>query len=235
MSRNDVIEKFNNERYATDDDMDVRMSSHYLRYKIIKSLVENIIQEKKTASLKIIDMGCGPGHLGKTLLPLGVEVWGADISDNSLVLVKEKGMKTLKVNLEEDFGISEKFDVVIATEVIEHIYDTEVFLDRLKGILKDDGVLIVTTPNVVSIGRRILMFFGTNPILDYKLSGGAGHIRYFTFKDLKSLLEEKGFEVILKKTDTVNVSFDGKIHSRILGRLFPSLGRAIVMMAKKKG
>lgn len=233
----EILERFNNERYNDDTSMEIEASNHYLRYEKISYYVKHYVEKNTMQSeIKLLDVGCGPGHL-MYFLPKAnnLSVFGCDISENSLQRAREKGMKTVKCNLWEKFPFpDESFDVIVASEVIEHIYDTETFIRELKRIMKKDGILIITTPNVASLGRRVMLLFGMNPILEYKLSGGAGHIRYFTFKDMKHFLRENGFDILVLETDTVNISFSGKIHWKYLGRLIPTWGRCIFCVVKKQ-
>ncbi|URA10912.1 class I SAM-dependent methyltransferase [Thermospira aquatica] len=231
-----ILEEFNSERYDDDHSMDIHSSNNYLRYHLIyKHIKEYVEKNKRDVEVKLLDVGCGPGHLATFLSPLkNLTLYGCDISEKSLALAKEKGMNTVKCNLWETLPFPDGFfDIVVATEVIEHIYDTEHFIREIKRILKEDGLLVITTPNVASLGRRIMLLLGINPVLEYKLSGGAGHIRYFTFKDLRSFLIENGFRIVKMETDAINISFNGKIYSRFLGRVFPTLGRCVCCVANK--
>lgn len=229
------VERFNRSRYADDTSMDKTQSNHYLRYTMIQKTVQKIVHSHEKKMYKVLDVGCGPGHLAEYLQGIDkIEMYGCDISDEALKIAEKKGMKTTKVNLWEKFPFADKsFDIIIATEVIEHIYDTEYFIDEIKRILKDDGYLILTTPNVASLGRRFMLLLGKNPVLEYQLSGGAGHIRYFTFADMKTFLQNKGWTILSLQTDAINFSGSGKFYSRWLGKIFPSLGRCIFVVARK--
>jgi methionine biosynthesis protein MetW len=228
--KSNKIEEFNSNRYATDDDMDILM--HYSRYKKIIQLIQQIRVQKK--NIKVLDLGCGPGHLGKMILEEGFDVWGADISDNSIQLAKEKGLKVIKASFEDRLPFQDQeFDIVVSSEVIEHIYDTESFIQEINRIMKKNASLIITTPNVASFGRRIFLLLGKNPILEYQLSGGAGHIRYFTFKDMNIFLANHGFIVDKQITDIINLSARGKINSIFLGKMFPKFGRSIITLCHK--
>jgi methionine biosynthesis protein MetW len=234
MSERQIIEEFNNERYNNDESMNLEFLSNLQRYEIILKKVESIIQANAIKNPQIVDLGCGPGHLCKYISEKGYPVTGVDISDNSLELVRQKGIKAVKANLQEKLPFEDnELDIVIATEVIEHIYDTESFMEEIKRITKPGGSIIITTPNVASLARRFMLFFGKNPYLDYKLSGTAGHIRYFTFRSMKDFMRQFGLQIVSLETEAVNLSGSGKLNSRFLGRIFPRLGKTIICVCKK--
>ena len=129
-----------------------------------------IVRIKKVLDLigtgkTVLDVGCWDCSISLLIKANGNEVYGLDNSDNAIQLATEKGILVKKCNLEEekwpDFGF--KFDVVFAGEIIEHIFDTDKFLRNIYHILKDDGCLVLTTPNIASLGRRIMLFFRDEP------------------------------------------------------------------------
>jgi hypothetical protein len=126
----------------------------------------------------------------------------------------KKYIKDLKIHMElSDFSQTEvkdlfgteneKFDVVIFTDIIEHL-DHTTFLNALKAIrlkMKDNAILIITTPNLVSLPHRIRILFGKgslNYFGDGTLNleeGIYGHINYFDITRLTRLLNDVGFHV----------------------------------------
>lgn len=239
MGRTEALQEFNNERYKTEKDMDLDKSVNYMRYKLICDLISKEIASQPLrypdkTRVKVVDIGCGPGHLTGQIKDLGVDVEGADLSDNSLEILKKKSLKGKKVDLEDTFPYKDStFDVVVASEIIEHIIRTEFFLDELIRICKPGGILIITTPNVASLARRLMLLFGVNPYLEYKLYGGAGHVRYFTFKNMRSFLTEHGLKIEKLFSEAINLSFSGNVVTKLGARIFPALGRNIYSVSRK--
>jgi 2-polyprenyl-3-methyl-5-hydroxy-6-metoxy-1,4-benzoquinol methylase len=74
--------------------------------------------------------------------------------------------------------------------------DTDKFIIEMKRILKPDGLLFLTTPNIAALKNRLRLLFGKYPYnLEYKL-GGAGHVHIYNKTKLKEQLEEHGLKVI---------------------------------------
>ncbi len=194
-------------------------------------LVLEFVGHKK----KVLDIACCDGKIGELLLRNGNEVCGIDISESTLKAARDKGLSAYKVDLEcEEFPFPDNyFDVVFAGEIIEHIFDTDWFLVRIKRILKPKGSLILTTPNLATLGRRLLLMLGKNPLLEVSIEGdAAGHIRYFVKKTLESLLKKHDFEINGHTSDVVNFNKSGRFYSTKLARIFPSIGRTIIVKAE---
>jgi methionine biosynthesis protein MetW len=198
----------------------------------IRFLLEMIGDKKK----KILDIGCGDGTLMEPLIANKHTVIGLDISGPALTIAKKKGLNVKDLDLTSDWSekITDKFDVVLAGEIIEHVFDTDKFLVNINNVLKKGGHLVLSTPNIASLPRRIMLLLGFSPYIETTArSYDAGHIRYFTFNSLKALLDQNGFQVIEQKSDGINLDSTGNLYINFIVRKFPSLGRSLIVKAKK--
>lgn len=190
-------------------------------------------------SRKIIcDIGCSDGLLGELLLKDGHQVYGIDVSAGALELAQSRGLTTFQLNLETDrlpFDDS-SLDVVTLVEVLDQTYDTGRVLEEIRRILKVGGQLVVSVPNVVSLGRRISHLFGRTPFFYQSLEdkGATGAFRYFTKRSLFRLLEEHGFRPIRITSDFINIGTYGNLRSPMLAKIFPTLGSSLIVSAIKK-
>ncbi len=105
----------------------------------------------KKNNLKVLDAGCGEGHLIQKLNSVNNKnkYYGADLTGIALKKAKKrcpyanlKKMDLTKLNYDASF-----FDIVICSEVIEHIYEYEKVISELVRVLKKGGFLIITFPN----------------------------------------------------------------------------------------
>ncbi len=128
---------------------------------IIESVVNYISQYGK--NVKIIDLGCGRGYILSELLKKGYNnIYGVDVKDqrefknfqflSNIDFCKENWSQIII----EKFG---KFDIAIATEVIEHLTNPFLFLKETKNLLENDSKLILTFPNVHNLKSKILYVF----------------------------------------------------------------------------
>ncbi|MEW5768100.1 MAG: class I SAM-dependent methyltransferase [bacterium] len=96
---------------------------------------------------KVLDYGCGVGHLGIELIKHGFEVTNADVPGRTFNFVKwryqKKGLLTKFVELNDKFSLSETYDVILCTDVLEHIPNPIDTLRLLSKHLKGDGILLI--------------------------------------------------------------------------------------------
>ena len=104
-------------------------------------------------NLKILDVGCGGGLLCEPLSKLGADVVGIDAGAKNINIAKIHSKENDLVidyrlqDVEELAKTDEKFDVVLAMEIIEHVGDVEKFVAAIKNCLKPEGILFVATLN----------------------------------------------------------------------------------------
>jgi methionine biosynthesis protein MetW len=159
-----------------------------------KTIFSFLRYEKKTK--KILDCGCGNG-LTLNFLKLNnfKELYGVDISSKCLKECRKKGIKNLKkVNLEEEKLPYRKnsFDIVICSEVFEHLFNPHIALQEIKRVLKDNGFAIFSFPNELNLRSRIRILFGGE--IHDPLAVGS-HIRFFKPNTIRKFLNLNGFEV----------------------------------------
>jgi 2-polyprenyl-3-methyl-5-hydroxy-6-metoxy-1,4-benzoquinol methylase len=110
----------------------------------ILSAVSKPYLKKRT---ELLDVGCGTGVVLQHFKSQGISVTGIDFSKEALKFCRKRGLTSLKqVNLEKKLPKMQQFDIIIAADVIEHLNDDLGALKRIKGLLKKDGVLIVSVP-----------------------------------------------------------------------------------------
>lgn len=216
----------------------------------VTGFVEKIFRKWIVANAKgprILDLGCGDGTITAVLTDK-YEVVGVDISESNLDQARKLGLRTLKHDLGKKlpFGDGE-FDTVVSSQVLEHLYDTDFYLEEAFRVLKKGGVLLLTTPNAVSLTDRVRVMLGKLPItcevsMRYKLGSKDlpnGHIRPYTFPELRFQLTRTGFKVVDERTTNFPFPIYWSVPNVLketavrLGRLKPSFGGQIMVKAVK--
>ena len=131
---------------------------------------------------RALDVGCGDGRLTAELG--AAELTAADVSAVALERARSRLPQARLVELEPDaplpFGDGE-FELVLCLETVEHVRDLQLFLSELRRVLSPGGLLALSTPGTLALGRP-----------EHPLSP---HLRRFTRRSLRRLLRELGFEV----------------------------------------
>jgi len=104
------------------------------------------------SGLRILDIGCGAGLLCEPLTRLGAQVIGVDPSATNISVAKlhaERGHLSIdyRCTTIEEMDPRERFDIVLAMEVVEHVANVGMFLDRCAALLKPSSMLVASTIN----------------------------------------------------------------------------------------
>ena len=148
------------------------------RIKFIIQNVSRILNHDKTDvnlldGINCIDIGCGGGILSEKLNRLGAKVTGIDASQSSIEVAKEHSIKSrLKINykcistselIETEKGkVINKFDLVVASEVIEHVDNRKSFLSDISNLCRPGGLVVFTTINNSLTGVLFGKIFAEN-------------------------------------------------------------------------
>jgi Methyltransferase domain len=107
-----------------------------------------------------------------------------------------------KIGKQGEERLTGNYDLVIAAEVIEHLYlDLDLIFMQLNDLTRIGGFVLVQTPNAAALKKRGALLFGKNPfemIRPCYQPGSGGHIREFTMKELEDHAKTNGFEVVEK-------------------------------------
>jgi len=158
----------------------------------------NLINIDNLKNKRILDMACASGYLARELKQSNNYVAAIDISEENISKVKHQIDKTVVLDIEnEDWPtefINNKFDIIIAGEIIEHLFDQENFLKKIKQLLKSDSILIMTTPNFLLWNNRLRMFFGQYG--EKEVLYDKSHIHLLSYYGFKKLLEKSAFNIV---------------------------------------
>lgn len=155
---------------------------------------------------KILDVGCGGGILSEPLARIGAEVTGIDTSLQLIDVAKKHALldsdllgrlnyvQTTVENFEKEN--KEKYDAVVASEVIEHVIDPQLFLKCCSAIVKPGGSLFITTPNRTLLSW-LSVIVATEYILKYMPIGTHEWNKFISPEEVQRLLEIYGLKTKL--------------------------------------
>jgi 2-polyprenyl-3-methyl-5-hydroxy-6-metoxy-1,4-benzoquinol methylase len=154
----------------------------------------------KNSNRAILDLGCGNGHLVNYLIKQGYNAYGTDASEKGISIARKSNPERFYV---QDLSTGKlpaelqgiKFDTIIATEVIEHLYDPEGFINFCKDALNGKGEIILSTPYHGYLKNLTLSIFNKwDAHLGPMWLGG--HIKFWSRATLSKALSNAGFTVI---------------------------------------
>ncbi len=194
-------------------------SCDYVAPKILEIL-------SKSGPSRVLDLGCGNGQLCAQMVQAGHHLVGVEYDQAGVEIARKtySGISFHNFGVQDDPGAllagegNRLFDAVVSTEVIEHLFSPHLLPQYAAAVLRDNGLLIVTTPYHGYLKNLALSLFDKWDYHHTPLWHG-GHIKFWSKTTLTQLLKENGFDV---------VEFHG------VGR-FPYLWKSMVLVAKKTG
>jgi 2-polyprenyl-6-hydroxyphenyl methylase/3-demethylubiquinone-9 3-methyltransferase len=152
------------------------------------------------AGLRILDVGCGGGILAEPLARLGAGVVGIDPSDRNIEVARRHAAQSGLVvdyrntSAEALAEAGEKFDVVLAMEVVEHVTDVGLFIDVAAGMVKPDGLFFVATLNR-TVKSFALAIVGAEYILRWLPRGTHQWDKFVTPNELEIAIAQSGMHI----------------------------------------
>lgn len=142
----------------------------------------------------ICDLGCGNGHISGRLAALGYEVTGVDASASGIRVARRvyPGVRFVEALIDRELVTLGHFDLVLSSDVIEHLYRPSDLLEAASSLLLPGGRLLLGTPYHGYLKNLALAVTGK---LESHLSAlhDGGHIKFFSVKTLSILLQRHEF------------------------------------------
>jgi 2-polyprenyl-3-methyl-5-hydroxy-6-metoxy-1,4-benzoquinol methylase len=148
---------------------------------------------------RVLELGCTAGHFTRALVKQSSVVVGVEIDPAAAERAMEIAEQVLVADLDDPdalTGLAERqFDVVVAGDTLEHLRDPLPVLRVCRRLLKPEGFLVVSVPNVAHADLRLTLLSGNFP---YRESGllDTTHLRFFTRRTLHDLLSAAGFVTV---------------------------------------
>lgn len=152
-------------------------------------------------SKRVLEIGCGPGSITKILAQQGqCRVTGLELDPEAIKKVAPYCETIMQADLNSAEwprlldGV-ERFDVVVAADVLEHLYDPWVTLKHMISFINPNGYLVVSLPHV---GHAAVVSCLINSDFEYRDWGllDSTHIRFFGLKNIETLFAQAGLKIV---------------------------------------
>jgi 2-polyprenyl-6-hydroxyphenyl methylase / 3-demethylubiquinone-9 3-methyltransferase len=159
--------------------------------------------------IKLLDIGCGGGLLSEPLARIGAKVTGADASEKNIktaMLHSEKNNLSIEYLVTTAESLAQErpayYDVIINMEVIEHVADTQLFIDSCFKMLKPNGIMVIATLNR-TLKSYLFAIIGAEYILRWLPVGTHDWQKFLTPDEIHALCHHHA-----KRLDIAGASFN---------------------------
>lgn len=171
---------------------EVDMSSQTAPANVIRMVGEN---------KRVLEIGCGPGSITKLLVKKGLcQVTGLELDPDAIKRVAPYCERVMQVDLNSSgwptlLENCKAFDVVVAADVLEHLYDPWATLKRMVSLISQNGYLVISLPHVGHAAIASCLIDGDFNYRDCGLLDRT-HIRFFGLKNIEDLFKQAGLKII---------------------------------------
>lgn len=177
---------------------------------------------------RVLDMGAGPGGLAVALVKKGCQV---TVVDKFEARMAPTDVEVIVHDLDGEVTFDPTgYDYLLLLDVIEHLRDPELFMERLRARFGfQPQTLILTTPNIAFIVQRLMLALGQ---FNYGESGilDRTHVRLFTFRSIRHLLRDNGF--VIEEVRGVPAPFPKAFGDNAFARSLISLNLGLIRLSK---
>jgi len=183
-----------------------------IRYHLEKFNPEDYHNERlwvKSADLvnentHLLEIGCATGYMSEYFTKAkNCKVLAVDYNHDQVEIAQKRGLNAISGNIEDAEFLNKiknytelngKFDIILATELIEHLMNAETFLINIKDFLKPEGYIIVSTPNIAHWSVRKNLLLGN---FDYEETGilDKTHLKFYTARTFTDLLNKCAYKI----------------------------------------
>jgi O-antigen biosynthesis protein len=176
---------------------------------------------------RVLDVGCSTGYVAERLQARGATVVGLDMDERAAAQARRfceavhvGDVETMELPFEPA-----SFDAIVCGDLIEHLRDPRAFLERVRPLLRADGRVVLSTPNIANWAMRLGLLFGRFRYTEWGILDRT-HTHLFTRKTLRECLNAAGYRIsVFDFTVPVPVLSTPRVEALAhwVGRVRPSL------------
>ncbi|MGQ0793009.1 MAG: class I SAM-dependent methyltransferase [Deltaproteobacteria bacterium] len=179
---------------------------HHIKEARFNQILDNLAQFKPRGGKKLLDVGCSRGIFMRLAQGRGWEASGIDVDRETIEYVSQTyGLEVSVATITQSPFAAKSFDVVSMLDSIEHMPDPLASVESVRKILRDDGILLLRTPNADGLLPRLTYLLFAKTLGFWEHPGPPKHVYQFSTDTMKKLLHKAGFEIEFIATDEIYV------------------------------
>ncbi|ADZ08973.1 Methyltransferase type 11 [Methanobacterium lacus] len=188
-------------------------------YGVHQNIISVVGQNKK-----VLDVGCSEGILTKKMKQNNCDVTGIELDEEASKIAEEFCNELIIGDVEFiqlDTKYEKYFDIILFADILEHLKEPSEVLTRFKKYLNDEGIIIISVPNIANWRKRIQLLFGKFDYQEYGILDNT-HIKFFTEKSIKEIIDDAGYKIVKFDLTVGDLNrFSRFFHS--VGMIWPNL------------
>lgn len=223
----DIVKEYYTQRAAKDPECqqeNLKNSALSYYYELLFELISNLKPET------LLDVGCGSAAFSSLFLDRGVKVYGIGFVEQLARIAEDRGLVVYRHDLNSDFKLERKFDVVLISAVLEHLWDPNRLIRNLKANFMRE--LIIVVPNMSSLAERKGGLLG-HPLKWMYPHGD--HIRFMNLRVVEDLARSNDLSIIeASGYSPVDQRIFRKLRlPPLISRFFPSLCEVLIVRIRR--
>lgn len=213
----------------------------------LHSDVFKLLKPYLSKGMHILDFGCGQGAFSQRLVDAGMVVDACDINTDQ---IKAQVNTKITFDLNKEINPASflgKYDMIVALEILEHLQNPWKYLHDCTTLLKDNGIIVLSTPNISNFVSRLRFLMRGSLIAFENPDLAHGHITPLSFVQIENMCDHFRLKILEKGNagPIPIIHFSGfsvfsLFRNTILPLLYPFMtgpkrGRALVYILRKNG
>lgn len=202
---------------------------HKYEYKVNPNTAAAKVVRLVGVDKRVLELGSGPGSITRLLKDNQCRVTALELDRSAIEIVSQYCEKVYLCDLNDPewpvkLSDLDKFEVIVAGDVLEHLYDPWTTLGNLPALLAENGYVVISLPHV---GHSAVVACLLNEDFEYQPWGllDKTHIRFFGIKNIQKLFNNAGFKIV--EADFVVKTPEQTEFSQLWRRLSPPAKQAL--------
>jgi SAM-dependent methyltransferase len=231
----------NTARYADGSEVEEyrKKPHHDIRIRLAVDLVAkglNSFMADRRRVVRVVELAGASGYAAE-LLRRSSDLWVCATDISLEAVAEDRSGAHVVVDASVQLPLKDcALHGLLAGDIIEHIFDTHLFLRECYRVLTPGGIVVLSTPNLATLQDRWRFLRGASPRHVSPMHPYLWlHIRQFTLSSLAQALRQSGFQIECIRSNEVQWDFASgrRWSSAVLARIFPSLGKSLVALARR--